>query len=82
MAFVGVLTKETIDLPLGRLQGGLNPSCLGAAREREWVGRRFELISHNVLIKWFLLSQFTHKPVNLLFTIPCYKIKLTNLWGS
>ena len=28
----------------------------------------------------FLASQFTHKPVNLFFTIICYKIELTGLW--
>ena len=39
-----------------------------------------DFIPDNVLIEWFLQSHFTHKPVNLLFTIPCYKIKLTGLW--
>ena len=28
----------------------------------------FTVISHNVLIKWFLSSEFTHKVVNLLIT--------------
>jgi len=37
-------------------------------------------ISHNVLIKQFLESQFTHNIVNLFFTIPCHKIELTGLW--
>jgi len=32
------------------------------------------------LAEWFLESQFTHKIVNLLFTIPCYEIKLTIFW--
>ena len=39
-------------------------------------------ISHNVSIKWFLCRYFAHKTVNLLLTVPCYKIKLTGLWGS
>ena len=38
-----------------------------------------ELISHTVLVKWFLQSQFTHRIVNVLFTIPFYAIKLTTL---
>ena len=37
------------------------------------------IISQNVLIQWFLSSQFTHKIVNLFLTIACYRIKLTFL---
>ena len=34
--------------------------------------KQFNLISKYISIKWFLWSHFTHKLVNLLFTIPCY----------
>jgi len=33
-----------------------------------------ELISKHALIKWFLQSHFTHKAVDLLYTIPYYEI--------
>ena len=41
-----------------------------------------DFISDNVSIKWCISSHFIHEPVDLLFAIPGYKIKLTGFGGS
>ena len=45
--------------------------------KRDALVRRLEhgaLISQNVLIKWFLSSQFTHKPVNSILVFLVMKL--------
>ena len=44
--------------------------------------RLTSVISQKIFEHLFLSSQFTHKPVNFLFTIPCYKIKLNGFVGE
>ena len=46
------------------------------------VGREPKFISHQVFPKSFCISQFSHKSVNLIFTLVIVKDKLTDLWGS
>ena len=54
------------------------------ARTEDTKGLRVRAREVNVYLKkssiiWFLQSHFTHKPVDLLFTIPFENIKLTGL---
>ena len=51
-----------------RSRGGSNPrrATRWCACARRTARRLDTLISQNVSIKWFLYSQFTHKPVNLI----------------
>ena len=48
---------------------------------RFWVwGASFVLISHDVILKSFLKSQFPHKSVNIFVMLVMIKDKLMDLW--
>jgi hypothetical protein len=75
VAFEWELTKETIHLPLGCLQGGVSSKRSGATRSAT--------VSHTkCFFKSFCKSQLPCKSVNLFFISVNVKDKLTDLWRS
>ena len=75
VAFEWELTKETIHLPLGCLQGGVSSKRSGATRSAT--------ISHTkCFLKSFCRSQLPCKSVSLFFISVNVKNTLTDLWGS
>ena len=82
MVFILELTKETMNLLLGCLQGGQGVKVSGETLCHDKWWDALKLILQKVFVKRFCKRQFQHKSVNFLFISVTVKDKLMDLWGN